>query len=310
MDNKKCYSVVIPLFNKHDTVMRTVNSVLAQGHEVEIIVVDDGSTDDGAKTLSSSNIKNIKLISQSNKGVSSARNRGIKECSNDLIAFIDADDEWLPNYLDMIDNLVTIFPDAGAYATSFQYKYADRTVPKKNNVLLKHPFIGIPDFFKCIRNRELFCTSSIVVRKEVIEQIGGFDEGMWYAEDTDTWVRLALVSDIAYDSRVGINYYQDQAGRTMRLRKPVTRHLIDSVNEYIKVQPDINEDLLSFVNRHLCLVVLKNIGYGYPQEARALLSRRPSNKAMGFIAMCYLLSVIPSSISSIMMQIWDMIRTN
>ncbi len=290
--------------------MRTIESVNSQNHDVELIVVDGGSTDGGLKILKDNNISNIKLISQSNKGVSSARNKGVEASSHDLIAFIDADDEWLPNYLDIIDDLVMKYPKAGAYATSFQYKYESKTVPKKANIHLKPPFIGIPDFFKCIREREFFCTSSIVLRKGIFNEIGGFKEDMWYGEDTDAWVRLALVSNIAYSSEVGMNYHQDEANRAMKLRRPVTNHFIDSVNEHLRTHPEVDPNLLSFANRHLCLVALKNIGNGYSKEARELLSRRPSNKEVGFVTLCYLLSISPRLVSSNLFKLWDLVRTN
>ena len=86
-------SVVIPVYNRPLLVKRAIESVLGQSHKAsEIIVVDDGSTDETADTLKS--FKNIKIITQKNSGVSSARNRGIKEASGKWIAFLDSDDIW------------------------------------------------------------------------------------------------------------------------------------------------------------------------------------------------------------------------
>lgn len=304
------YSVVIPLYNKQGTISRAIDSVMAQGHEVEVIVVDDGSTDEGPRLVERRASPSLRLVRQPNSGVSAARNKGIREASNGLVALLDADDEWLPGYLDVIDGLVDRYPEAGAYATSFQYKYADKVSPKKENSDLKHPYVGVPDFFKCVKEREFFCAGSVVLRKEVMTGIGGFNEDMWYSEDTDAWVRLALVAKFAYDSTVGMNYYQDVADQAMKLKRPVTKHLIDSVNEYARTHSEVDADLLSFANRHMCLVALRNVSNGYRQEARGLLSRRPSDKALVFVALCYLLSYMPLSFSSALNRMWNTMRTD
>src|SRR5512138_2280830 len=100
-------SVVIPLFNMAGYVSRAVDSVLRQTRSVaEVIVVDDGSTDEGWKIVESYTDLRVRLIRQTNQGVSAARNRGIAEARNDLIAFLDADDEWKPEFIEVISGLV------------------------------------------------------------------------------------------------------------------------------------------------------------------------------------------------------------
>ena len=96
-------SVVIPLYNKAPYIDRALRSVLAQTfQDFEVIIVDDGSTDGGAKIVKSTTDKRIKLIQQKNSGVSAARNRGIQESKSKLIAFLDADDEWKSRFLEVI----------------------------------------------------------------------------------------------------------------------------------------------------------------------------------------------------------------
>lgn len=113
------FSVIIPLYNKEQTIIRTLYSVLTQTYQgFEIIIVNDGSKDDGLNRINE-NISDsrIKIINQENQGVSAARNRGVAEAKKDYIAFLDADDEWLPGYLEKVKEAINLFPDAGMYCT-------------------------------------------------------------------------------------------------------------------------------------------------------------------------------------------------
>lgn len=124
--NKPCISVVIPLYNKGNVVARSIKSVCQQTlADFEVIVVNDGSTDNGREIVRAFNDTRIHLIDQVNSGVSAARNRGIAEACADLIAFLDADDEWRPDFLETVLRLSERFPDCGVFATSYIYQYND-----------------------------------------------------------------------------------------------------------------------------------------------------------------------------------------
>lgn len=101
-------TVVIPLYNKAHTIKDTLNTVLNQTYsEYEIIIVNDGSTDNGVQIIKDNfNDKRIRIINQKNFGVSVARNRGIKEAKYNYIALLDADDNWHPDYLSIIQTLL------------------------------------------------------------------------------------------------------------------------------------------------------------------------------------------------------------
>ena len=107
-------TVVIPLYNKAHTIKDTLNTVLNQTYsEYEIIIVNDGSTDNGVQIIKDNfNDKRIRIINQKNFGVSVARNRGIKEAKYNYIALLDADDNWHPDYLSIMQDAINKYPNS------------------------------------------------------------------------------------------------------------------------------------------------------------------------------------------------------
>ena len=104
-------SVVIPLCNKESYIRRALNSIVNQSfQDFEVIIVDDGSTDKGAEVVRGFDDPRIRLIQQENSGTFTARNRGIKAARGDLIAFLDADDEWKPEHLEVLLRLQEKYP--------------------------------------------------------------------------------------------------------------------------------------------------------------------------------------------------------
>lgn len=122
-------SVVIPFYNKGPYIVRALTSVLAQTlQDFEVIVVDDGSTDGGAGRVMGFGDPRNRLIRQENRGVSAARYRGIEAARAELVAFLDADDEWMPRHLEALLRLREKCPQAGAYGTAYLLKESDSTV--------------------------------------------------------------------------------------------------------------------------------------------------------------------------------------
>jgi glycosyltransferase involved in cell wall biosynthesis len=201
-ERKPLISIVIPLYNKEKEVLRAINSVLSQTvKDFEVIVVNDGSTDKGPGIVRSISDPRIRVIDQDNAGVSAARNRGIEAANTDLITFLDADDEWEPEFLETILWLEREFPDCSVFATSYFFVNRDG---------IKSPAVvrGLPkDFQKGIlkdyfiiaaKSDPPLWTSAIAVKKSAILDVGGFPEGIVSGEDLLTWARLASKFDIAY----------------------------------------------------------------------------------------------------------------
>jgi glycosyltransferase involved in cell wall biosynthesis len=203
-------SVVIPLYNKARHIRRTIESVLAQTYrDFELIVVDDGSTDGSRAEASQRVDPRVRVLSQKNAGECAARNRGIQESSCDLVAFLDADDEWLPSFLDTVMGLRARHPEAGAYATA--YCFCENEKRREVN------FCGCPqtpegglidDYFlaACLGDPPV-CSSCIMIPKAVFAKAGGFPVGVGTGGDLDTWARVALRYRVAWSKVLGAVYH-------------------------------------------------------------------------------------------------------
>jgi glycosyltransferase involved in cell wall biosynthesis len=209
-------SVVIPLYNKEMYIRRTIESVFRQiTLPDEIIVVDDGSTDAGASVVRSISSSRIRLIHQQNAGSGAARNRGVAEAKNGLVAFLDHDDEWKPDYLTHILRLLHNFPDCGAYATSYSViDYGGFIVNYPIIEIPPTPWIGIiPNLFKMMQVSNPFMPSSTVMPKKVYQDLGGFPVGVERGSDVMMWIRLGVRYPIAYSPSRQVIWHRDVEDR-------------------------------------------------------------------------------------------------
>jgi glycosyltransferase involved in cell wall biosynthesis len=181
-------SVVIPVYNATSTIFNTLESVRNQEFDdsLEIIVVNDGSTDDSPDLVTKYKNEyqelNIRMIDKTNGGVASARNAGIKAAKGEFIALLDSDDEWLPN------KLKTIMP----YFSNTEIKCIGSS---RNGRILKCGFKTIKKLTRIYPHDLVFRwnpqTSSVVFCKSIVEKLGFYNEDMKYAEDGEYWLRIA-----------------------------------------------------------------------------------------------------------------------
>lgn len=271
-------SVVIPLYNKAAHIERAVSSVLAQTfQDFEIIVVDDGSTDNGADIVKVINDPRIILLKQKNAGVSVARNRGIEVAKSDLIAFLDADDEWRVEFLYTILRLRKKYPNAGLYATDYVIQINKNSFRKtKINSVPSAPWEGIlPNYFKAATLGEPpVCSSAVCIPKSVFEVVGGFPVGEPLGEDLDMWGRIALQYPVAFSRYIGAIYHQEASNRADTI-KTLDSHLpfIRTANKAIQtgmVRPELMADLKEYLLKMQMMAVRSNILSGNPEKARQL----------------------------------------
>lgn len=205
------FSVVIPLYNKAPYIEKAIQSVLAQTHkEFELIIVDDGSTDNSFEIIQKYKSDKIHIIAQENQGVSSTRNNGVKVAKFDYIAFLDADDWWAPTFLENLKMLIEEFPKAGIYGSSY-YKVKDgRQIPA--NIGVDNSFNrGLINYYQVYaKTLWMPLTSiSVVIPKKVYQEVGGFNPQLKLGEDFDLWVRIAQKYPVAYVNKLLAYYNQD-----------------------------------------------------------------------------------------------------
>ena len=186
-------SVVIPTFNRGHTLNRAIDSVLGQTLlPSEIIVVDDGSTD-GTEELISTEYSSVSYIRSENRGVSAARNLGMKAAKSDWFAFLDSDDQWLPHKLEKQFECLSCNRD-------FKLVHCDELWIRKGkrvNPKAKHQKHGWYIFEQCLSLCAISPSASLVHRT-LFDELGCFDETLQACEDYDLWLRVCAVYPVLY----------------------------------------------------------------------------------------------------------------
>lgn len=248
-------SVVIPLYNKEKQIAYTLQSVFEQTfQDFEIVVVDDGSTDNSVEEVEKFDDSRIRLIHQTNAGVSAARNRGIEEARGELIAFLDADDEWMPEYLATQYGLYQKYPECSVYACNYEFRDSEGKVTP--TIIRKLPFEGedgvLSNYFEVAScSHPPLWTSVVVIKKSAIQAIGGFPIGIKSGEDLLTWARLAVSGTIAYSRKSLAMFIRDEGlfNKDQQLRVPEKE---DIVGQELKKLYNINRHIIG-LNKYVAL---------------------------------------------------------
>ncbi len=179
-------TAIIPTFNRASHITTAIESVINQSYKVdEIIIVDDGSTDNTQELLK--NFKTIKIIQSENKGVSNARNIGIKAAQNAWITFLDSDDIWLEKKIERQCLFYQNHPDILFSHTGEQWRRHGKKVKYSKNLIKPEGWCFLENTPRC-----KIAASSVMMHKSILENVGYFDETMQVCEDYDLWLRIAL----------------------------------------------------------------------------------------------------------------------
>lgn len=194
------FSVVIPLYNKEAYISETIKSVLEQSvQDFELIVLNDGSTDNSLNIVKAFKDSRISLIDQKNIGLSATRNKGINLASGDIVTLLDADDLWHTDFLKEIKSFHDKHANVDVFGTSYQeYNGTQLLSTKKNIPLTKFgtSFI-IEDFFKCNLFQPILTASSIAFKKHITENLA-FDSTINYGEDIDFYIKCFSQHKLGY----------------------------------------------------------------------------------------------------------------
>ncbi|KKL63033.1 hypothetical protein LCGC14_2179160, partial [marine sediment metagenome] len=220
--NRFSISIITPIYNCEEYLEESLNSIFLQAEKknIEIILVNDGSTDQSLEILRSFADARIKILDQENNGLSVSRNRGIAAASGNRIALLDADDYWENDHLDTLKKLSELFPDAGVLGTGYVEQYANGSMvaPQLNLQNTTKPQL-ITDFFTANLKQPLIGQSSIAFKKTVIQECGGFDPKITYAEDVDFYIRIFLKHQMAYNPKVTCHHTMQGENQITRSKK-------------------------------------------------------------------------------------------
>jgi glycosyltransferase involved in cell wall biosynthesis len=258
--NTPYFSIIIPLYNKESEIINTINSVLNQTFsDFELIVVNDGSTDNSLRVIDTIRDPRLTIITKKNGGVSSARNLGILNSSGNNIALLDGDDLWLPDYLQEIKQLIDKFPDCRIFCTD--YIVSSAKFKNQNQQPAKHSCEN--NYFKLAMYVPFLTASSIVIKRDCFNKEMFFNESLSHGEDLDLWIRLInKYPDIGSSSRQLVYYNHSANSRASRRIPQLQNHFVNFVQLDLianKTEKKYYINQISF----LCWLYIKNLKVKY-----------------------------------------------
>lgn len=202
-------SIIIPLYNKEHYVKTTLDSVLSQTYQdFEIVIINDGSTDKSVDIVKDYHDERIRLINQANQGVSAARNRGIKEVKGEYVTFIDADDTWSADHLETMMSLVKEYTTYSVFCTA-QHNRLINTLP-----------LGVSVIEDACLYDYIFATGCVLLKKEVINKVGGYLEGVQLGEDRDFWLRISCYYHTVFINKETLCHPKETENNLSRIIDP------------------------------------------------------------------------------------------
>jgi glycosyltransferase involved in cell wall biosynthesis len=276
-------SVIVPLFNKGAYLDRALDSIAAQTHtELEVVIVDDGSTDDGPDRVRRRSDPRIRLVSQGNAGPGAARNRGLTEIRGALVAFLDADDAWAPEYL---ASAAREFERLGEDVVAVTSGYVDwpegvsreplwRRRGLADGVHRVHPDTSAARFIALVAYMTP-CTT--VARTDVLRRWGGFYDraGARYAEDAVLWLKLLLNHPVYFSMTPLMHFHREASALSSNYAgaRPVESFLLDPQSVEAACPPDLQPALHRFYAARACKTACILSLWGDLARARQLTGR-------------------------------------
>lgn len=275
MVNELNISVVIPLYNKENAIVNTLNTVLAQTYSnFECVIVNDGSTDHSREVveswISANQNDHFRLINKPNGGVSSARNRGIQEAKYEYIALLDGDDLWDKHFLEEQVKLIHDFPDASLWGVNYAFIKGDNMWVCNQG--MGKDYRGYVQNYFGTRHNDLYCSNSVVLRKCAFMAVGMYDERIHYSEDLDLWYRLILNYPVVFYDKV-LSYYNQNAENRCAYDLNIHHDLTKCYEFYLEkfnIYFDKDKTVSHFINDRVAQMLLKdNYYFGDKKDRKA-----------------------------------------
>jgi glycosyltransferase involved in cell wall biosynthesis len=268
-------SIVIPTYCHRDLILRTLDSVFHQTMtDYEIIVVNDGSTDDtGAILAPLVDAKRIQYFEQSNQGQSRARNYGIERCRGEYVALLDDDDLWPEDKLQWQVNFLDANPDVGMVGGTLQ------AIDEHGAFRWKGTFFPAIDFKALFAENPFLSPGQTLIRSDLLRRVGGMNPTIWGADDWDLWFRIAKVSRIVMLDRLAL-YYRLHPGNASKQTARLLKASCETLETHLREMPPSDRRPLRF-GCHRTLYA----GFGslLVQAAKAQLRRGDFGAAMNSI---------------------------
>ena len=275
------FSVVVTVYNKENYILKTLQSVCKQRFkDFELLVINDGSTDNSLFEISKVTHKNTRVITTKNQGVSAARNTGIENAKGSYIAFLDGDDLWNSSHLEHLKSAIDKYPNESVFSNAAgkicNGKYKPNTYAVNSNTIAAY------DYFSASTKTSILHPSSVAIKTNLYKKIGGFNTSYTNYEDVEFWFRIGLIFNIVFTNTVTVrirdvenslsknkfsleHYYFFEEYDKTNLDNPTFRKVLDMnlcslallckkngyQKEYIKLKHKIKKHNLNFSNRLL-----------------------------------------------------------
>lgn len=203
------FSIIIPVYNKTNFIENTLKSVFQQSFtDYEILLINDGSTDDSESKILTFNDSRIHYYSKKNEGVSETRNLGIEKAKSEFIVFLDADDYWYPNFLEEMFLLIKMFPEQSVFSAAIEIENTKTVIPSSYSIEKVSDNV-IVNYFEASYKEGVLFTSCAVFHKSVFEKVGKFDPLIKSGQDTDLWIRIGIIYPVVFSFKILTRYIYD-----------------------------------------------------------------------------------------------------
>jgi glycosyltransferase involved in cell wall biosynthesis len=293
-DQSPLVSIVMPTFNSSRTVTRALKSVLSQTYQhFEIIIADDASTDETKRcveAIADARMTFLESAEKSNQGPAATRNRALARANGKYVAFLDSDDEWLPEKLDkqvcflesrprcslVVANAYDISPDGEIVEAEFE----------------STPAVSGPDAWRTLLKYSFIETSSVMTPLNLVREVGGFDPKLLVSQDQDLWIRLAVRGEVGIIGEVLGKIHQVSTGHMTRNRHRQADIMLPMIEGHVaRLRDKLSQREIDDILGYRYQVVGRNLfRYGYYALGLKLVaraSRRNGNWLGNLFYMCH-----------------------